>query len=153
MRAINHALTGAVIGLTITEPIVAVPVAFVSHYVLDIIPHHGSNLTGVSLLNSLWFRWLLVVDAFLCVLLVFVLAIARPKHWLLAAICAFVAAAPDLASIRRYRLARRHETFQLNWYERIAKDIQWFERPIGAIVEVIWAIAMIVILLTITRKG
>ena len=40
MLATNHALTGIIIGATLPLP-VAIPVAFVSHFVLDMIPHFG----------------------------------------------------------------------------------------------------------------
>ena len=33
MRATNHALTGAIIGLTVQNPWVALPAAFLSHFV------------------------------------------------------------------------------------------------------------------------
>src|SRR5580698_2100335 len=105
MRAINHALTGAIIGLTIGEPLVAAPVAFVSHFVCDAIPHFG--VSGWRDIKTTWFRRLLVVDFVLCVALVVILALSRPKHWLLAAVCAFLAASPDLFSAPRMLRFRR----------------------------------------------
>jgi len=149
MRAINHALTGAAIGLQVTEPVAAVPLAFISHYVCDIIPHYGRGLPEEEELNSALFRVLLAMDISLCVLLVLILGLWRPHHWLLAAVCAFVAASPDLFSLNRYLQARRHKPIKQNWYTKFASDIQWFERPIGAVVEVVWFVAMIIILVAI----
>jgi hypothetical protein len=152
MRAINHALTGAAIGLAVGEPLVAVPLSLVSHYALDVMPHYGGGRPENAEMNSKTFRGLLLLDICLCPLLVLVLAIKRPDHWLLAAICAFVAAAPDLASINVYRSARSGQQPKPNRYIRFAHDIQWFERPIGAVVEVAWFIAMLVILVPLFTK-
>jgi hypothetical protein len=152
MRAINHALTGAAIGLLVAEPVIAVPAAFVSHYVCDAIPHYGRGIAEEKELNSTSFRVSLVVDAGLCALLVLILALRRPQHWVLAAVCAFVAASPDLLSINRYREARRNQPIKRNWYTKLANDeLQWFERPIGAVVEVAWFIAGIIILAPFIR--
>lgn len=146
MRAINHALTGAVIGFAIGEPLLAVPVAVASHYVCDAIPHFGLNLPMAQELGGKLFRNLLYLDVVLCFGLVVILAVLQPQHWLLAAVCAFAAAAPDLLSINRYRAVLRHRPWQGNAYSRFAHNIQWFERPVGAVVEVAWFAAAIALL-------
>jgi hypothetical protein len=155
MRAINHALTGAIIGLVIGEPLAAIPVAFLSHYIMDVIPHHGEGDTGekakLKWLRSKLFRYLIYADALLCGLLVLVLAISQPAHWLLAAICAFAAASPDLFSFNRYRKTLSKKEWEAGWYSNFASNIQWFERPIGAFVEIAWLAAAIVILFPILR--
>jgi hypothetical protein len=147
MRAINHALTGAVIGLTISEPVMAVPAALASHYICDIIPHYGPRKRGVAMLCSAKFRWLLIADAILCVGLVLWLVISRPFNWPLAVICAFLAAAPDLLAINRYRRALTHKPWKASWYSKFAVGIQWYERPPGAVVEIAWFIAVMIVLL------
>ena len=141
MRAINHALTGALIGLTVSEPAMALPAALASHYVLDMIPHHGAAKPDVKSLRSKYFKLSLIVDAILCAVLVGILARYHPLHWLLAAVCAFVAASPDFISYRRYRAAQNHRSWRPNLYENFAHRIQWFEHPIGAAVEVAWLLA------------
>jgi hypothetical protein len=151
MRAINHALTGATIGVLIGEPLIAVPLAFVSHYICDMIPHYGTAIAEEKELNSVQFRVLLFLDFCLCVLLVVILALYKPQFWILAAVCAFVATSPDLFSINRYRSARRGTTSKPGSYIKFAHGIQWFERPIGAVVEVAWFIAMLIILVPILR--
>jgi hypothetical protein len=146
MRAINHALTGAVIGLAVAEPVAAVPLAVLSHYVCDVIPHYGTGLSGIEEIRSNLFRNLLYLDTVLCVGLAAVLGVLRPAHWPLAVICAFVATAPDLLSISRYIRIRHHHPWHAGWYSRFATGIQWFERPIGAVVEVAWFISAIILL-------
>lgn len=143
MTATNHALTGAVIGLMVHNPVVAIPAALLSHLLCDAIPHFGGIKDWIGQ-NS--FAAYLVVEAAMCGLLVLLLFMAHPAHWLLAAACAFVAASPDFISIRAFVAARRHQKFVPNVLERFLKAIQWFERPIGAAVEVAWFIAGVVIL-------
>src|SRR5580698_6794981 len=116
MRAINHALTGAAIGLLIEEPVIAVPVAFISHYLCDMIPHYGGGIPEDEELKSTIFKVLLVLDIVLCALLVLLLALRRPYHWIIAAVCAFAAASPDLFSLNRYLESLRNQPIKQNWY-------------------------------------
>jgi len=146
MTAINHALTGTVIGLVVGQPLVAVPAAIASHFVCDALPHFGSSLPEKVLLKTQAFRNYLLAEAVLCFLLVVSLAVFRPQHWLLAAVCAFAAAAPDLLSARRYLAIRGGRAWRSNRYDKFASGIQWFERPIGAVVEVAWFATAIVII-------
>lgn len=146
MRAINHALTGIVVGLVIKEPAAAIPIALVSHWICDVIPHYGSGISEKHAMESRNFERLLYVDTILCVALVVILAILKPDHWMLAAFCAFVAASPDFLSFNRWRLMRQGLKSKLTPYGRFAKGIQWFERPIGGFVEIAWAIAAIILI-------
>lgn len=146
MTAINHSLTGAVIGLWVGGPWLAVPLAIISHYVCDAIPHFGLNVPPEAVLVTTKFRNYLLVEALLCFLLVMGLASLRPEHWLLAAACAFAAAAPDFLSVNRYLTVRRGQTWTPGRYTKFAQDIQWFERPIGGAVEIAWFIAACMIL-------
>ncbi len=143
MIAINHAMTGAIIGLTVHNPVVAVVVALLSHLVCDMIPHFGADAAKIK---TTAFAAYLVIDALLCVLLVSVLLVSGVSHWLLAAVCAFVATAPDFIWIRRFVAARHNTTFHPNRLEMFLKRIQWFERPSGAVVELVWAAGAITIL-------
>ncbi len=146
MRAVNHALTGALIGLTVSEPLLALPAALVSHYILDAIPHHGSR--DDSWLKTKSFRYSLYIDALLCSLFVAALIIIEPARWFQAVVCAFIAAAPDLLSFNRYLHIVRRKAWRPSAYAKFAHDIQWFERPIGAVVEVVWFGASLVLLLS-----
>jgi hypothetical protein len=63
------------------------------------------------------------------------------NSWLAASLCAFLAAAPDFASINRYRRAVKRVYWEPGWFTKFASKIQWFERPIGAVVELVWFVA------------
>lgn len=153
MRAINHALTGATIGLIVANPVAALGAALASHFVLDAIPHHGSKPSSQT---SRWFAVGLLVDAILCVLLVLFLAnnlyAVNNPEWLIVSVCAFVATAPDLLWIPMYIRALRGQPEPTpNRFMRFAKRLQWFERPIGAVVEIMWFIVFTWFVLMLTR--
>lgn len=132
-------MTGALIGFAVGEPVVAVPAAVISHYICDAIPHYDDNrLSKAKWIATNKFRNLLIVDALLCVTLVGVLAFKHPVHWLLAAVCAFAATAPDMLNIGIFRQAITKQKIKDNWYHRWNLKWQWFQRPIGWVVEVAW---------------
>ena len=140
MRAINHALTGAIIGIAVPIPIIALPLALASHFICDAIPHYGDERTP---LKSKLFAYGLLVDALLCIALVCVLFSTNQPSWFIASLCAFIATSPDFFWVPKYLRARKDKKFsdKPNWFMRWAKDIQWFEKPIGAVVEFAWLIA------------
>ncbi len=154
MRAINHALTGALIGLGVGQPLLAMPLAVASHYICDAIPHYDADLTHMTLtqwLKSKKFRALLYADTLLCFALVILLVTEQPIHWWLAAICAFLAASPDLLSIPLYIRANSSKSLGLGGYNKFNLALQWFQRPIGAVVEVTWFVGACVLLSTWLR--
>jgi len=151
MTATNHALTGALIGLIIGEPLLAVPAAIASHYLCDILPHYASAGDAKHVLKTKAFRNYLVTEAGICFILVLILAATQPEHWLLACACAFLAAAPDFLWIPRYVKTRAGTKWQPNLFSRFALRIQWFQRPIGAVVEVAWCVACVILLVPFLR--
>lgn len=147
MTATNHALTGAIIGLVVGQPLIAVPAALASHFVCDALPHFKFNLPDKVLLKTSGFRNYLIADASSCILLVAILAIFQPQHWLLASICAFLATSPDLLWVNKYLETRRGKHWKRGSFARFAGGIQWFQRPIGAVVEIAWFAAAVIILI------
>jgi len=136
MRAINHALVGGIIGLSVGNPVVALPLAFASHFVLDTVPHHGWKNNTRAAARRLDFKVMLAIDAVLCGLLVTLLYIHHPAHYWTAIFGAFLAASPDLYSLPRFLYANGvGKPDKRNVFRRFHKGIQWFERPIGAVVE------------------
>lgn len=146
MTATNHALTGAIIGLTIQQPLLAIPLAFVSHFIMDALPHYGSNMPDTLLYKTKIFRNYLVAEAAICFLLVVLLASRQPLNWWLGSICAFIAAAPDLGSINHYVKLRYGKVWKPGIFARFAGGIQWFQRPIGWVVELAWAVSAVTVL-------
>jgi hypothetical protein len=143
MTATNHALTGALIGLAVHNPWVALPAAFLSHFVCDMIPHFGPSKDW---LTTRPFRYYLLIDALLCLLLVALLFRSDTANWLQAAACAFLATSPDLLWIRKFIAGNRKHSFKESRLESLLARIQWFEKPSGAFVELVWAAGCIVLL-------
>jgi len=136
MRAINHALTGAVIGLAWGNPWLAPPAALLSHFAVDAIPHHDFAQPEHG---SRRYMLLLVGDGVACLGLVSILAAWQPEHWLLACVCAFLATSPDLMWTNVFLRARRGQRpRQKNRLMRFHSRVQWFEKPIGALMEMVW---------------
>lgn len=149
MTATNHAITGATIGVIVGEPLIAMPAAFLSHFVCDAIPHYRSgdfDKNGDKAMKTMAFRNYLILEAFICFVIVLIFAILQPINWQLAVVCAFLAASPDLFTFNRFRKTRQGKKWKPNLYSRFAAGIQWFEHPIGAVVEVVWFAAAIVFL-------
>lgn len=150
MTAPNHALTGAVIGLAVTNPWLALPLAFLSHFVLDAIPHYdvpgGSNAERIDSRQMFYIQ--IVGGALLCFGVVLGLFLAHPENWLLAAVCAFVATLPDLLSYPRFLSVKQTGVDPLHkwWFWRVHHNIQWKVGERLWVVEVIWAGAMLTLL-------
>lgn len=142
MTAPNHALTGAVIGLTISNPLVSLPLAFLSHFVCDAIPHYDPpGEDGPKRFKSKRFVYeFLVGGATVCLLVVLLLAVARPQHWLTAAVCAFLAASPDLFWIPRFLYTRRTgtEPARRGWFLTVHSWVQWKTGPRLIWLELAW---------------
>jgi hypothetical protein len=147
MVATNHAVTGALIGLSLGHP-VALPLAFASHFVLDAIPHYGDDNKRIATRS---FVIQLLIDAAFCGLLVLTLALKGPANWLLAASCAFLAASPDFMWIPKFLHARRgnKEGKSHSSVIRFHTWVQWFQKPIGAVVEVVWLAGSVLLLANI----
>ncbi len=149
MTATNHALTGAVLGLAIGNPWVAVPAAFLSHFVLDAIPHFGFKgvKTDTELLPQRWFKLLLIAEALMCFTIVCVLFSLQPVHWFVACVTAFVATSPDLYSAPRFLYANGwlKTPPTINMFRRFHGTIQT-ERVWGAWIEAAWLLGSVFVL-------
>lgn len=155
MTAPNHALTGALIGLSISNPVIALPVAFLSHFVCDAIPHYDPPAGEKARLfrSKRFVVEFLVLGMLGCLALVAVLAAVRPQHWFTAAICAFLATSPDLFWFPRFLRARRTgkderpENTQ-NWFLKFHSAIQWKTGPRLFWLEAVWFVVFGTLLAT-----
>lgn len=142
MTAPNHALTGALIGLSIANPAIALPLAFLSHFICDAIPHWDpKGNSHEERMNSRQFLWVqLISGAVLCFIIVIALALTQPRNWLLAAMCAFVAACPDLFFLERFVHVKRtgKDILEKHWFWRFHNGIGKVTGPKFAIVELLW---------------
>lgn len=128
MTGFNHVLTGITIAVVVQQPVLAPAVALASHFVLDMTPHFG----GLK-----WFdEWgkrlqiLIAIDALLCIAFVSLGLWLFPNLAWLIVTCAFAAILPDLFWVFHYKYGVKHRFFEFH------QDIQRFERPWGAFVEI-----------------
>jgi hypothetical protein len=146
MTSSNHVMTGAVIALAVKQPELAIPLAFISHFALDVLPHFGIYENDVIRRNKHWlFRTVLSIDIPLMIVLLVVLphlAAAAVAPWIVFSSMA-AAILPD--SIWVYRFIREIKTKKWQpggWYARFHQAIQRYEHPPGLIIELAWFVTM-----------
>lgn len=136
MTGTNHVLTGIAIGLIVQEPVLAIPLAVVSHFVLDSLPHYGSpDVTNKR------FLVILGIDGAAISIILFSLAIAQPAYWEIAAVCGIAAASLDfmwLPNFLRDMKTGHVRKPYTNPILRFHKNIQWAEKPYNWPYEFVW---------------
>jgi hypothetical protein len=136
MTAINHAVTGSIIAVYIHEPVLALPLALASHFVLDSLPH-----LAIKPHNSRLFKEVLTTDVILSTLLLVYIAVLQPAYWLLIIGCALLAMSPDLMWLPPYIRKLKHQPKRLpNSAMRFHKNIQKHEYLWGYFVEIPWLV-------------
>lgn len=145
MTGFNHAATGAILALTIKQPELVLPLAFVSHLVLDSVPHFGvgesQRESSKSAERMLWSDIILVPCFFTAMLLI-------TQSWLVIA-AMFMAILPDLIWFPSF--AANHffgQSFKkpADPFTRFHSWIQWGERPWGWIIEIPYSLVAITVL-------
>lgn len=152
MTATNHALTGAVIALAIDKPLLAIPLALLSHFALDIIPHYNppgvTNQGYVSHTES-WrkkmripsFRYLFALD-----MLLFISGLILIPWWgsdvtapWVIFTCMIAGAAPDFTGgIEYLYFLATGKKIGASRLDKWHAWLQWRERPWGIWVELIY---------------
>jgi len=132
---------GAAIALVIRQPILAIPLACLSHFALDALPHFGYDGAGFNELLKHRRTWIVESVNIVGVPLLIYLLWGQ-SLWLYAA--AFAAILPDLMWVYHYF---RYENKGLNPPSsriiRFHYKIQWFERPSGIVAEFIFLILLV----------
>lgn len=141
MTGLNHVLTGSAIGLALQQPLLVVPVAFLSHFVLDAIPHFDHE---VYRWGHKYFAPIMIIDGLISLGSIIFLMIFFPHASLAIALGAFFAILPDFFWLYYYIKGRP----QL-WFFRFHSKIQWYEQPPGAIVEASYLILISTIIVAI----
>ena len=139
MIATNHALTGVTIAILLADkPLIALPLAFFSHFALDALPHSGFDDAGGHLAASKKaFYATLALDAAL-LFISFLVLVLNDATWLVYA-CWFLAGSPDLVWAYRYvfkEKAGRIKPLPLHGLNKFHSDIQWSQTRWGWIVEI-----------------
>lgn len=139
MIATNHGLTGAAIAIVFADkPLIALPLAFLSHFVLDALPHSGfDDMGGHLAVPKKLFYSTLVLDAALLFLSFLVLVFNDAP--LLVYACWFLAGSPDLVWAYRYIIQEktgRIKPLPTHGLNRFHSWVQWSQTRWGWVVEI-----------------
>ncbi len=149
MTTSNHILAGTLIALTVKTPLLVLPLAFMSHFLLDALPHYGYEGSGYS--EAFRHKLTYVMEA-LGAIGILLLAASGALGWSLVLLAAFFAVLPDFEWLYRYFLFERKgleppKTFLTDFHRKI----QWCERSWGIIPEVIFFVLGYALLLNIMK--
>ncbi len=140
MTGTNHFLVGAGIGLSVASPIIALPLAFMSHFVLDALPHYGAPFDEKAGKRPPLFGYVTSIDTPIGFALLLAAAITQP--WLVPA-CMVLALSPDFVWIYKYVFKEdfgKLPPTKKGPISQFHKDIQRYERSWGIYVEMIFAL-------------
>lgn len=142
MTATNHMLTGAVVAVGLQHPLLVAPVAVVSHFLLDAMPHFGIHKDDAAKRNKHpLFQYILIIDTFLAISLLLLLPNILSgviSSWLLIGgmILAFI---PDAVWMYQAFYEKKFsQEFKIKGLTKVHDKIQWGERPWGIFVELIF---------------
>lgn len=135
MTGINHAMTGALIVSVVSAPIIGLPLAFASHFVLDSLPHYGKDVGGISkLTKTLWLIDLIAVPTLVLTLL---FSGMQDRYLFIAGIVAAVS--PDFVWVYRLFIKEKFGTIPpgpKNKFNQFHSNIQKYEFKNGVFIEV-----------------
>lgn len=141
MTATSHAVTGAAIATLVRQPMLALPLSFMSHFACDMVPHFGFD----SKFGSKSMFWRLGIDGVVAVCIAIVLVLSGVTNPWFLALAGFVAMSPDLMWL--YHGLKKHSPADYGVFSRTHSDIQLFEKPVGILIEIAWVVACLVIIL------
>lgn len=149
MLITNHVLAGSVIGLAVKEPILAIIISFISHFLMDALPHFGyPGRKGYPEVLKHKMSYFVGFATFLSTLGIIFFLITHQQYFPL--ICSFIAASPDVAGWYNYSAYEKKgelakgilKLFHVQFHRRI----QNFEHPWGIYVEIL---VFVILLLTL----
>lgn len=141
-------MTGVGIAILTKNPFVAMPLAVLSHYILDSLPHYGFKVweqRNIGIFKII-FRTMLILDVFVfSIFILFLIKNNVPAWYYLAGIFGYL---PDLAWWYIWLIPEKFGTVraELNFINRFHSNIQKFERLWGLIPEVIYGTTLFVII-------
>jgi hypothetical protein len=136
MTTSNHVYAGAAIAMAVKQPALALPLAFLSHFVLDALPHYGRE--GIHNFKGIFkHRTTVALESLNLLAIPFLIYLTWNQSWWVW-LAAIVAISPDLSWVYRYL---RFEWYGLDlpdigsWFTRFHLAIQWCERKWGILLE------------------
>lgn len=142
MTLTNHLLSGSVIAKVAPLPI-AIPLAFASHFVLDALPHFGYPNIEARIRHLRQFRIVVFIDSLVAIAISTWLISNGHSLWFAVGLIAY---SPDLLWIYRFIVEERFGTVKPtkgNRFIQFHRNIQRYERPWGALVEIVFATVLL----------
>jgi len=138
VTGINHVVTGSLIAAVLPQPLLAIPLAFLSHFVLDTLPHYGHEHDERYWLTRAYTK-VLIADGILTAGFFIALLALTPANWMLLFACGVAGLLPDILWIPYYLHDLKHpESKERHPVSKLLKRIQLGERPWGIYVEILW---------------
>jgi hypothetical protein len=154
MTTSNHVLTGAVIAVWIKNPPAVIALSYLSHFLIDALPHFGSpHLKGlVDSVNHWTFKLGIILEFLILIpviLIIFNLTSGVVSAWLVTA--SMVAAdLPDLMWIPVYIYEKKtKKNKKLGKIASFHSRVQWHQYW-GIVTELSWLIIMLTLIFKLT---
>ncbi|MDB5181769.1 MAG: hypothetical protein JWP13_532 [Candidatus Saccharibacteria bacterium] len=144
MTVTNHMLAGSFIAIAVKQPLLALPLAAASHFILDALPHFGYRRGSYT--EMFKHRLAYVVSAFDVIGVLLLCLTVLSQNWIIFA-GALLAALPDISWPYRYYYYERHGHLPPeSAYTRFHYKIQWCERPWALIIEALFFVALFMLI-------
>lgn len=147
MTATNHAVFGALTVAVVSNPVIGLPLAILSHFALDALPHFGAY--SVASPTSREFKAIHATDAFLATTFILLVTFAGYRAgwtWWLLPTAAILAYLPDVVWFKHYQDDLRDAGDDWGWFRKWHKKIQRWELSWGWIIEFVWFTITVAIL-------
>lgn len=146
MTGTNHGMTGAVIAVAVRQPYLALPLAFLSHFACDALPHFGMESSQTFKKR---FNLVLTADFLTALLTMAVIGSLYPGQALTIWGSMILAASPDLMWLYHYGYVERYlrRPVRLGVLGRLHTWLQWSQTLPGLAYEVIWFALMAALLI------
>lgn len=139
MTGTNHYLAGVAVATALKNPILVFPIAFASHFVLDVLPHFGLKTWKA---RKRWQLRVAFIDVPVLIFAIFLTARHHPGWYIAAGLIAFL---PDTAWIYRFIFKEKFgklppppaNAFN-TWHYKIQKLERWW----GGFIEIGFALVL-----------
>lgn len=152
MLELPHTLVGAAIATVIPNPLISLPLSFLSHFITDYVPHWNPHLNTelkTSGKVSTQSKVIVMADAGLALMIGTYIA-ARSTNFIVVMLACFLAVAPDVAEIPYYFLGLKN----ISWIKKLIdyqRAHQWNVSPfIGILTQIV---VVVISLLLINYLG
>lgn len=143
MTASNHVLTGVLVATALKEPILALPAALASHFVIDSLPHWNYWLPNQRQFK----RWAIYADMILSLALLLTLSVVVVEISTgLIFSAGLLAILPDMMWFPYLVLGKNTPADKDNLLHKLRRfhlKIQWSESVKGLLFEIVWFVLML----------